>query len=126
MELTLVPWEQIHSEATERFIASTIPHLEAVSKFCNVKKSYYCMVLGNVTHCHIICAYIYMACIYTWKGLEITNLTREDVNNPSCRNNSIDCCQSLLIRFFSARLMKQGVKFIHSVSYRILNLCIVI
>ncbi len=39
------------------------------------------MVLGNVTHCHIICAHIWPA----WtrgKGLETTNLTREEVNNP--------------------------------------------
>jgi hypothetical protein len=81
LDLTLDPWEQIHSETTERIISATSPHLIPVLKFYNIKKSHYCMVLGNVTHCDIICAHIWPS--YTLgRGLDTINLTREDVNNP--------------------------------------------
>ena len=79
--MVLDPWEQIHSEITEKIEAESNFHLENVSNFYGTPKKQYCMVLGDVTHCHIICAHIWPK--YTMgKGLEVLELDRKDINNP--------------------------------------------
>ncbi len=81
LELSLDPWEQIHSDITDRIIKASAAHLNPVCTYYGVAQHHFCMVLGRVTHCDIICANIWPAHT-NGKGLEAIDLKREDVNNP--------------------------------------------
>jgi hypothetical protein len=81
LELVLDPWEQIHSEVTEIIEAESNLHLDNVSDFYSIPKNQYCMVLGKVTYCHVICAHIWPKCTMG-KGLDVIGLERRDINSP--------------------------------------------
>ena len=81
LELILDPWEQIHSELTEKIEAESTVHLVDVSAFYGTDIKHYCMVLGHVTNCHIICAHIWPK-LTMGKGLSALGLDRSDVNSP--------------------------------------------
>jgi hypothetical protein len=81
LELTTDPWEQIHSEITEVIVAESTPHLDDVSTFYGTPKQHYCMVLGNVLNCHVICAHIWPK-FTNGNGLGLMELKRTDVNSP--------------------------------------------
>jgi hypothetical protein len=81
LDLTLDPWENIHSELTETVKYVSNDHLDNVSTYYSTPKRHYCMVLGRVTHCDVICAHIWPRWTYG-KGLDTVGLTRENVNNP--------------------------------------------
>jgi hypothetical protein len=81
LDLSLDPWELLHSESTVRVVAATSAHLKEVSTFYGTRKQHYCMVLGKSTNCDIICAHIWPRCTQG-KGLEVMSLSREDVNHP--------------------------------------------
>jgi hypothetical protein len=75
------PWEQINSEITDIVMTQSVTHLTAVSGFYNTPPKHYCMVLGTVSHCDIICAHIWPKHT-NGNGLEAFGLSPIDVNNP--------------------------------------------
>ena len=76
----LDPWEKIHSETESAVKAAEKMNMEPVTQYyCVGKKT--CMVLGRVTHCHVVCAHIWPRGTIG-KGLEIFDLHNADVNNP--------------------------------------------
>ena len=81
LELILDPWELIHSEVTEQIELESQLHLDDVSAFYGTPTQHYCMVLGNATHCLIICAHIWPRHTLG-KGLEALELLRADIDNP--------------------------------------------
>ena len=81
LEVLLDPWEQVHSEITEKLEAESSLHIDDVSKFYGTLKSKYCMMLGKATDCHIICAHIWPK-LTAGKGLEAVGLHSVDINNP--------------------------------------------
>jgi hypothetical protein len=81
LETALDPWENIRSMGTEAIVAATAPHINDVCSFYGVVKKRYCMVLGSVTHSHVICSHIW-PCHTHGNGLSSFNLNAEDVNSP--------------------------------------------
>lgn len=97
----LDPWERIHSETESVVGANEKSNLDPVSNYYGTKKSYYCMVLGKVTHCQIICAHIWPRLTLD-KGLEAFELTCMDVNSP---RNFLRLHQSIEKAFDKKRLI---------------------
>ncbi len=80
LESTTDPWENIRSISTEAIKSATALHIDPVCGFYEIDKKT-CMVLGPITHAHIICSHIWPAQTFG-SGLESFKLKREDVNNP--------------------------------------------
>lgn len=77
----LDPWEKIHLETKSQVEENEIVSLNPVTGYYACPAKGYCMVLGTVSHCHIICAHIWPK----WTkgaGLEVLELSQNDVNNP--------------------------------------------
>lgn len=81
LEIILDPWEQIHSELTDKIKTENAMHLDKVSNFYGTDKKHYCMVLGHVTNCQIICAHI-LPKFTMGGGLGAMGLHREDIKSP--------------------------------------------
>jgi len=79
--LSLDPWENIHSEQTEKVEAESKLMLEPVSEYYGISPRHFCMVLGEATHCHIICSHIWPK-FTRGKGMDLVDLKAEDVNSP--------------------------------------------
>jgi hypothetical protein len=74
------PWENIKSTSTDALKTVTVSYLKDICNFYNIQQKY-CMVLGDISHCHIICSHIWPSCTYG-RGLEAFDLQEDDVNNP--------------------------------------------
>ena len=81
MESVLDPWENIRSIETEAIVAASEPHIDDVCEYYRISKKHYCMLLGKVTHCNIICSHIWPSHTYG-RGLTSLDLQVEDVNSP--------------------------------------------
>ena len=80
IEMQLDPWENIMSITTEAVIEEETRNLDHVSNFYGTPTKRYCMVLGDVTGCHIACAHIWPKFTHG-NGLTAFNLKPEDVNS---------------------------------------------
>ena len=117
LEILLDPWEGIHSELTEKIKDESAMHLDKVSSFYGTPDKQYCMVLGRVTKCHIICAHIWPK--YTMgKGLCAVGLDREDVNSPRnflCLHKSIEKAFDKNRLCFTHNMEGDGIRFVVSI-----------
>ena len=100
LESLLDPWEQVHSEITEKIEAESLLHIDVVSEFYGTPKHQYCMMLGKATDCHIICAHIWPN-FTRGKGLEVVGLRFEDIN---CPRNYLRLHKSIEAAFDKKRL----------------------
>lgn len=77
----LDPWEKVHSETKSQVEENEKANLKPVTAYYSCPIKGYCMVLGNVSHCHIKCAHLWPK----WTkgvGLEVLELSQNEVNNP--------------------------------------------
>ena len=81
LETVQDPWENIRSVGTEIIMKESAEKLDPVSIFYGTKKKKYCMMLGSVSHCNIVCAHIWPK-LTAGRGLEHYGLSAADVNSP--------------------------------------------
>jgi len=75
------PWELIHTEVSNIAKNCSTTYRDQICAFYGITKSHYCMVLGRVTHCSIISAYIWPN-LTGGRGLDTFGLTSADMTNP--------------------------------------------
>jgi hypothetical protein len=75
------PWEGIHTESSAVVQQNEVSFLAPVSTFYGINSKKYCMVLGEVTHSHIICSHIWPKHT-AGRGLDMFGLEESDVSNP--------------------------------------------
>ena len=57
LDEALDPWDKLETSTVVRELECL--NLEPVSDFYYIPEKHYCMVLGDITHCYIICAHIW-------------------------------------------------------------------
>lgn len=75
------PWERIHSEVSSISKKAGASSLDPISEYYNIPKSKYCMVLGKVANCDIVCSHLWPRST-AGRGLETLGLEISDLSSP--------------------------------------------